>query len=126
MAFNVKGFRTHDFMFHPCALAGTNLCLRSYLTNDDAPTVETTGYFAALASTLKPGDHIDMTLDLDATPVPRIYAVATSGVAGVTIAPDTGGVPEFITINGVLGRLLTGIDGQPLTGFDGQFLYGAE
>lgn len=35
-----------------------------------------------------------------------------------------GGVPDFITIDGILAQLLLGQDGQPLTGQDGQYLYG--
>lgn len=34
------------------------------------------------------------------------------------------GVPEYLTINGVLARLLKGRDNQPLMGRDGQYLYG--
>lgn len=35
-----------------------------------------------------------------------------------------GGVPEFITVNGVLAQLLIGQDSRPLQGGDGQYLYG--
>ncbi len=34
------------------------------------------------------------------------------------------GVPEYLTINGVVARLLKGRDNQPLMGRDGQYLYG--
>lgn len=34
------------------------------------------------------------------------------------------GVGEYMTINGVLARLLVGRDGQALRGRDGQYLYG--
>lgn len=38
-------------------------------------------------------------------------------------APEKG-VPDFLTISGVLAQLLIGRDGQPLQGRDGQYLYG--
>ena len=41
----------------------------------------------------------------------------------VALTPNKG-VPEYMTINGVLARLLIGRDGLPLMSRDGQYLYG--
>lgn len=86
MAFDKKGFRTVDFMFNPSGAAGANLGVHKYVTNDDTAAVETTGYFNALAKLLKVGDHIDMTLDLDATVMRRNYCVTANTGTVVTIA----------------------------------------
>ncbi len=86
MAFDVKGFRTHDFMFNPSGAAGANLSKHSYVSNDDVAAIETAGYFDTIYGRLKKGDHIDMVLDLDATPIRRAYIVTASASTGVTIA----------------------------------------
>ena len=86
MAYDVKGFRTHDFMFNPSGAAGSNLSKHSYVTNDDQAAVETTGYFNALKTRVKKGDHIDMTLALGTTPVRRNYIVSNVTSTAVTIA----------------------------------------
>lgn len=86
MAFDVKGFRTVDYMSNPSGLAGANLGVHKYVTNDDTAGVETTGYFNALATRLKKGDHIDMTLDLDGTIMRRNYVVTDIAAGVVTIA----------------------------------------
>lgn len=86
MAFDVKGFRTHDFMFNPSGLAGANLSVHSYVSNDDVAAIETAGYFNSLYNRVKKGDHINMTLDLDATPIRRAYIVTASSSSAVTIA----------------------------------------
>lgn len=86
MAYDVKGFRTHDFMTNPSGAAGSNLGKHSYVTNDDQAAVETAGYFNALKSRVKKGDHIDMTLSLATTPVRRNYIVSNVTSTAVTIA----------------------------------------
>lgn len=86
MAFDVKGFRTVDYMSNPSGLAGANLGVHKYVTNDDTAAVETTGYFNSLATRLKKGDHIDMTLDLDGTIMRRNYVVTDIAAGVVTIA----------------------------------------
>ncbi|MGI8390218.1 hypothetical protein [Brucella anthropi] len=86
MAYDAKGFRTHDFMFNPSGLAGANLSKHSYVTNDDQAAVETVGYFNSLVKRVKKGDHIDMTLDLDGTPARRNYIVSNVTSTVVTIA----------------------------------------
>lgn len=86
MAFDIKGFRTHDFMFNPSGEAGANLSKHSYVSNDDVAAIATAGYFNSIYGRLKKGDHIDMTLDLDATPIRRAYVVTASSSTAVTIA----------------------------------------
>lgn len=86
MAFDVKGFRTTEHMTNPSGEAGANLNCHKYVTNDDTAAVETAAYFNSIWRRLKKGDHIDMTLDLDATVMRRNYVVTASSAAGVTIA----------------------------------------
>ncbi|TPW33239.1 hypothetical protein FJU08_01355 [Martelella alba] len=86
MAFDVKGFRTVDFMYNPSGAAGANLGVHNYVTNDDTAAVETAGYFNDLTDRVKKGDHIDCTLDLDGTPMRRNYIVLsnTGGVVAIS------------------------------------------
>ncbi|TCT34647.1 hypothetical protein [Martelella mediterranea] len=87
MAFNIKGFRTVDYIPHPSGEAGANLGKHVYATNDDPAAIETAGYFNDLATYkwVKTGDQIDCTLDLDGTPMRRNYIVTsvTSGVVAI-------------------------------------------
>jgi len=55
-------------------------------TDDDAPTVETAGYFNALAGQMQVGEKIYARLDLDGTPALREYIVSSNagGVVGIT------------------------------------------
>jgi len=46
------------------------------------------------------------------------------GIGGGNALTLAAGVPEYLTIDGVLARLLKGRDEQPLKGRDGQYLYG--
>ncbi|WP_319519824.1 hypothetical protein [uncultured Martelella sp.] len=86
MAFNVKGFRTIDYMTNPSGEAGANLAVHKYVTNDDTAAVETAGYFNDLSSRVKKGDHIDCTLDLDGTVMRRNYVVSSNSAGVVAIA----------------------------------------
>ncbi|MFK0330904.1 hypothetical protein ACIQUB_07250 [Rhizobium sp. NPDC090275] len=86
MAFDVKGFRTVDFMSNPSGLAGANLGVHKYVTNDDTAAIETAGYFNSLATRVKVGDHIDMTLALATAPMRRNYIVSANAGGVVTIA----------------------------------------
>lgn len=86
MAFDKKGFRTTDFMFHPSGAAGANLGVHKYVTTDDTAAVATAGYFNALAKLLKIGDHIDMTLGMGGTVMRRNYVVTNNTGTVVTIA----------------------------------------
>lgn len=55
-------------------------------TDDDAPTVETAGYFNALAGIMKLGEKINARMDLDGTPAFREYIVSSNsgGVIAIT------------------------------------------
>lgn len=90
MAFNVKGFRTVDFIPHFSGEAGTNLGKHVYCTDDDTAAVQTAGYFNALATYkwVKKGDQIDCSLDLDGTPTRRNYIVTNVAAGVVTVAPQ--------------------------------------
>lgn len=84
MAFNIKGFRTVDYIPHPSGDAGSNMGKHVYATEDDTAGVETAGYFNELApyKWVKKGDQIDCSLNIDGTPLRRNYIV-TSVAAGV-------------------------------------------
>lgn len=87
MAFNVKGFRTHDFMFHPAATVNSNLSQHSYCSDaDDKLAVETANYFLPVYDRLKKGDTIVCSLSLNTTPVLRHYVVTAVSSASVVIA----------------------------------------
>lgn len=59
--------------------------LCSYITNDDAATVEATGYFNSLAKQLSVGDQILCSLDLDGTPQFKAYMVSAISAGVVTV-----------------------------------------
>jgi hypothetical protein len=88
MAFNDKGFRTFDFIGTPdlSGAAGTNRAMHAYITNDDTAAVTTANYFNTIASRLKKGDIILMSLDNDGAPMLRNYIVSNIAAGVVTIA----------------------------------------
>ncbi|MER8380709.1 hypothetical protein [Mesorhizobium sp. M1399] len=57
-------------------------------TDDDAATVETAGYFNALAALMKIGEKIIARLDLDGTPAFREYIVSANTGTVVTITRE--------------------------------------
>lgn len=57
-------------------------------TDDDAATVETAGYFNALAALMKVGEKIVARLDLDGTPAFREYIVSANSGTVVTITRE--------------------------------------
>lgn len=57
-------------------------------TDDDAPTVETAGYFNSLATVMKKGEKIVARLDLDGTPAFREYIVSANDGTTVTITRE--------------------------------------
>jgi hypothetical protein len=57
-------------------------------TDDDAPTVETAGYFNSLAGIMKVGEKIVARLDLDGTPAFREYIVSANDGTNVTITRE--------------------------------------
>lgn len=81
MAFNVKGFRTLDFIGTPdtAGAAGTNRALHAYITNDDAATVETANYFDEIIGRLKTGDLLEVSLDNDGVIGRRGYIITAAG-----------------------------------------------
>lgn len=86
MAFNIKGFRTVDWMPNPSGAAGSNLNVHQYVTDDDTAAVITAGYFNSIWRRLKKGDHINMTLSLSGSVMRRDYIVTASSSSAVTIA----------------------------------------
>lgn len=62
--------------------------LWSYVTNDDAATLETANYFDEFLSEFRLGDQIIASIDLDGTPTIRVYVV-TSVTSHVTISRET-------------------------------------
>lgn len=59
----------------------------SYLTNDDAAAVQTSGYFNDAGPRLTKGDVILASLDLDGTPEARAYLVSAATATTATITP---------------------------------------
>lgn len=88
MAYVATGFWTAHQIGTVDGTAGSMRAKHCYVTNDDAATVETAGYFNALAGRLKVGDQIDCSLDIDGTPALRSYIVSSNdgSVVGITIS----------------------------------------
>lgn len=90
MAFNARGFKTITHIGTPDtganASAGSNRALHAYVTNDDTAAVITAGYFNALATRLKIGDIIMMSLAVGTAPMLRQYIVSANTGTVVTIA----------------------------------------
>lgn len=77
MAYNVKGLRRFDILGFVGNGAGSVKTLWGYTTNDDAATVEATGYFDAMIDQFQVGDQVLASLDLDGTPVKRSYLISS-------------------------------------------------
>lgn len=60
-----------------------------YVTNDDASTVQATGYFNSIWDQFSIGDVMLASLDLDGTPVFKAYMITAASASGVTIALQT-------------------------------------
>ena len=87
MAFAVIGFKTLTHIGALEAGVGSLLSAHSYVTNDAAAAVETSGYFDTIASRIKTGDQLTVSLDLDGTPALKQYVmINTSGVITLTAA----------------------------------------
>lgn len=88
MAYNAKGFKTitHIGTPDPNGAAGSNVCLHAYVTNDDTAAVITAGYFNSIASRLKKGDIVMMSLNNGVSPMLRNYLVTNIAAGVVTIA----------------------------------------
>jgi hypothetical protein len=65
------------------------ICDWRLVTRDDAPTVETPGYFDPLASAIDVGEAILVTLDMDGTPQLRMYVVTAKSSLWVKVSPLT-------------------------------------
>lgn len=97
MTYQSYGFKTISHIGSIAGLAGTNLALHAYVTSDDGPTVETSGYFNTLAKRLKVGDQITVTLGVGGTVQLRNYFVATNDGTTVTIGRESTGVTGGIS-----------------------------
>lgn len=70
------------------------LCDWDLASDDDAATVEASGYFNGLAADLQVGEFIVARLDLDGTPKGKIYMVTGNTGTVVTVAEITVTHPE--------------------------------
>jgi hypothetical protein len=95
MAYNAQGLK---LMVDGGSIAGSGYpnpasckSIYSYVTNDDAETVEADGYFDGIANDpLVAGDIILAALDIDGSPTARTYVVSVGG-GDVTVVPSKGG-----------------------------------
>lgn len=85
MAFNIKGWQRIGPIGTYGTGAGATKYKHGYVTEDDAAAVQTAGYFNSLSGQLNKGDQIDVTLDVDATPVRRDYVVTSANGAAVVV-----------------------------------------
>ena len=93
MAFHAKGFHTLGLMGVPAENSepGNVRQVHTFITNDDRPTVETTGYFNALLTPrgkVRSGDQLDVTFDVDGTPDRRAYTLYVVPGTSVTLLPQ--------------------------------------
>jgi len=89
MAFDIKGFARIDAAVAIGTGAGSVRSLYRFATNDDAATVEAAGYFNAAVAQLTVGDVIIASLDLDGSPLGKLYIVTAVTSTAVTIAKFT-------------------------------------
>lgn len=91
------------------------LCDWDLATDDDAPTVEASGYFNALAAVLQVGETILARLDLNGSPQLKTYLVTANTGSVVTISGETdddAGAPRAVvpTSDGLTTGLITATD----------------
>lgn len=89
MAFTKNSIRRIDFIPHMDGTAGENRSIWVYMTNDDTSAIETAGYFNSYWQSMKKGDIMFISLDLDGTPLLRSYIVAAASSSGVTITKQS-------------------------------------
>lgn len=89
MAFGIKGFARIDANVAIGTGAGSVRSLYRYATNDDAATVEAANYFNTAVGQFAVGDVIIASLDLDGTPLGKLYIVTAVTATVVTIAKFT-------------------------------------
>lgn len=88
MSFNANGMKR---LTHIGAIGTGGTSVRSfwsYITNDDAATLETANYFDDFLAEFRVGDQIIASIDLDGTPTIRVYVV-TSVTTHVSISRET-------------------------------------
>ena len=81
--------RVNEGVVPPLGVAGATVCLWQVRTNDTAATVEGAGFFNAHADALAVGSVILASMDVDGTPVFKIYMVTANDGSTVTIARQT-------------------------------------
>jgi len=84
MALSAENLRR--ISFGGSTAAGQQNGLWALSTNDAAAAVDAANYFDSFAAQLKVGDLILGSLDLDGTPVPRIYMVTANSGTVVTVS----------------------------------------
>lgn len=89
MAFLLSGLKPISFCGSIGNGVGSVKQIFSFVTNDDAATVEAGGYFNSAASQFSIGDVIIASLDLDSTPAGKLYIVTAKTATTVTIAKFT-------------------------------------
>lgn len=89
MAFDINGFKRVSTVGAIGNGPGSIKSQCAYCTNDDAAAVEATGYFNDLHADLAKGDTIQVSMDIDATPVLKNYIVTGIAAKVVTIAKQT-------------------------------------
>lgn len=86
MAFALTGLKCISHVGSIGTGAGSVRKVFSYITNDDAATVQAAGYFNSVASSFAVGDVVIASLDLDGTPLAKMYVVTAASASAVTIA----------------------------------------
>lgn len=90
MPFNAYGFKTITHIGSVAGEAGSNRALHAYVGNDDRAAIETANFFNDVASRVKTGDLLMVSLDLDGSPSPANYTIVKSG-ANVTLVREQDG-----------------------------------
>lgn len=89
MAFALTGLKCISHLGSIGTGSGSVKKLFSYVTNDDAATVQAAGYFNSVAAQFSVGDVIIASLDLDGSPLMKNYVVTAASATAVTIALQT-------------------------------------
>ena len=78
--------RTNEGVSYGTGANIRQLCDWRLVCDDDEAGVETAGYFNSLAGVIQKGELIFCTLDMDATPIGKIYIVTANTGTAVTVA----------------------------------------
>lgn len=87
MAFALADFVV--FNWSPGAAGANGMALASYTTDDDAATVAGDDYFNSVAHLLPAGSQIFVAADMDGTPEPVHYVVASNDGTTVAVTATT-------------------------------------